>query len=64
MTTVVPASPNTIIISIEYDPTGLAWARLTDNQALAWYVDDSEMPMPLRPSVIGHIAAAASARNR
>jgi hypothetical protein len=58
-TTVVPAAANTIVISIEYDATGLAWARLTDHQALAWYIDNSQMPMPPRPSINGTLPRTA-----
>jgi hypothetical protein len=37
MTTIVPGNGE-ILVSVEYDETGLSWARLYDNRLLAWHV--------------------------
>jgi hypothetical protein len=51
VTTIVPAAPNTLIISVEYDPTGLSWAKLTDHTCLGWRLDDTGLPMPAQPMI-------------
>jgi hypothetical protein len=48
MTVAIPASGEIIILSMEYDPTGLAWVRLYDNHALGWLVDEV-MGAPIVP---------------
>jgi hypothetical protein len=58
-TTIVPADSGTIIVSIEYSENGLDWARLYDNECIAWAVDGSSMPMPPRPSIIGTLPLLA-----
>ena len=37
----IPAVGEIIIVSFEYDPTGLKWVRLWDNHALGWLVSDA-----------------------
>jgi hypothetical protein len=39
-----------LIISLEYDPTGLEWVRLYDNLVLGWYVSDT-IPEEIVPAV-------------
>jgi hypothetical protein len=34
MTVTIPAQPDMIILSVEYAPNGLDWARLYDNPVL------------------------------
>jgi hypothetical protein len=46
---VIPAFGEIVIISVEYAADGLAWARLYDNHALGWIVDET-MPVPLKPA--------------
>jgi hypothetical protein len=50
--TIVPAAPGQIVVAVEYDATGVAWAKLTSYQALAWCVDNSLMPMPPMPQIL------------
>jgi hypothetical protein len=50
MTTAISAaSDGIIIISIEYDPTGLAWARLYDSYAVGWLIDETTL-VPTKPA--------------
>jgi hypothetical protein len=60
MTTVIPASADTIIISIEYAPNGLDWARLYDNLCLGWTVSEV-VPTAQKP---GTPTAALSGHHR
>jgi len=41
MAVIVPAAPDVIIISVEYAPNGLHWARLYDNVCLGWVVEEA-----------------------
>jgi hypothetical protein len=50
MPTAVPSSD--VLISVEYDPTGLEWCRLYDNRLISWIVDETGLSLP-RPVVIG-----------
>ena len=47
-----------IIISVEYAPDGLAWARLYDSLLLGWYVDH-EPPWTPPPEPIGQVPVVA-----
>jgi hypothetical protein len=46
VTLAIPAFAGTIILSMEYDPTGLAWVRLFDNRCLGWLVDETNAVEP------------------
>jgi hypothetical protein len=45
----IAAAPGTLMMSMEYDPSGLVWAMLHDNVAVGWSVDDSNKPVPPVP---------------
>jgi hypothetical protein len=38
---VTPAHPNDVLVTFEYAPNGLDWARLRDVRLLRWVVDES-----------------------
>ena len=48
-----------VLISIEYDATGLEWARIYDNPILAWIIDDALEPNSPLPMVIGQLPLRA-----
>jgi hypothetical protein len=52
----IPAVGEIIIVSMEYDPTGLAWVRLWDNHALGWLVSDA--PPEAAPEAKGRRGAS------
>jgi len=55
--------PNTgrdLIVSFNYDPTGLAWVECFDNAPLGWAVDDVDITHP-EPVVVGSLPPAAPA---
>jgi len=55
---VIPAMGHWLI-SVNYDPTGLAWADMFDNVVLGWAVDDATaVPLPV---IIGSLPPAAPA---
>jgi hypothetical protein len=39
-TIAIPVYGEIIILSMEYDPTGLEWVKLYDNHCLSWLVSD------------------------
>jgi hypothetical protein len=41
MTVPIQAIPGVVILSIEYAPNGLDWARVYDNECVGWLVDES-----------------------
>jgi hypothetical protein len=45
MTVALPAYADLIIVSVEYAANGLDWARLYDNHALGWLIDETT-PIP------------------
>jgi hypothetical protein len=47
-----------MVLSMEYDPTGLAWVRVYDNPIAAWNVDDTAPGAPV-PVIIGSFPTAA-----
>jgi hypothetical protein len=47
MALAIPAVGEIIIVSIEYAPDGLSWARLWDNHALGWLIEE---PAPIATS--------------
>jgi hypothetical protein len=47
MTLAIPAVGDVIILSIEYAPDGLSWARLWDNHALGWLIDETVVAPPV-----------------
>jgi hypothetical protein len=55
-TDLIPASPGTLIIAIEYDETGLASCRLTDYQCLGWHAEPAAYPFRLpQPSIVDRL---------
>jgi|KBSMisStaDraftv2_1062788.scaffolds.fasta_scaffold98089_2 hypothetical protein len=50
----VAAGPGSVMVSIEYDGTGKAWARLYDNPILGWTIDETGASEPV-PSVMGSL---------
>lgn len=65
MTLAITSPPGVILLSVEYDPTGLVWCRLYDNEVLGWLVDETtasapvlwagsfDGPSPTKPAVTG-----------
>jgi hypothetical protein len=47
-----------VLLSVEYDSTGLAWCRLYDNQIVGWEVDDTGAGEP-QPQIIGQLPTLA-----
>jgi hypothetical protein len=43
-----------VLISVEYDSTGLGWCRIYDNQVLGWIVDETGAGEP-QPQIIGQL---------
>jgi hypothetical protein len=52
-TVAVQAALGSAIIGCYYDPTGLAWVSLRDNQTLAWMVDQNNPQAVPTPVVVG-----------
>ena len=46
MTLAIASPPGVVIVSVEYDPTGLSWCRLYDNEVLGWLVDETTVTLP------------------
>jgi hypothetical protein len=57
---VIPSTADDYVLSFEYDPTGLAWARLYDNVCLGWLADDADPSNPA-PVIIGSMPTPAPA---
>lgn len=55
MTVAIPAYGEIIILSMEYAPDGLSWARLYDNHSLGWLVTEA-VPVITRDIPIIHSA--------
>ena len=51
--TLVPASAGDIVITIHYDPTGLAWADLTELPVVSWKIDETGAARPVPIVVAG-----------
>lgn len=47
MTLAIASPPGVIIVSVEYDPTGLVWCKLYDNEVLGWLVDETTALTPM-----------------
>ena len=60
MAFVVPAAQNQLLISLNYDATGLEWVDLFDNALIGWAVDENE-PQTFEPAprAIGSLAPMA-----
>ena len=56
--TVVPASAGDRVISIRYDPTGLAWAHLTEHPVVSWNIDETGSVRPV-PTIIANLPPPA-----
>jgi hypothetical protein len=54
----IPSVANDYILSVNYDPSGLAWARIFDNICLGWAVDDIDPTAP-EPVILGALPPAA-----
>jgi hypothetical protein len=57
---VVPSAQNQLLLTLNYDPTGLAWVDLFDNALVGWAVDEVE-PQTFEPAprAIGSLAPEA-----
>jgi hypothetical protein len=55
---IISITDRSVIVSMNYDPTGLAWVALFDNSALGWSVDDLDPSHPV-PVMIGSLPPAA-----
>ena len=60
MPSVIASTAPGLLISIEYAPNGLDWARLYDNPILGWVVDEAA-PADPQPVVIGQLPTPAAA---
>jgi hypothetical protein len=60
MTLAITEAKEVIILSIEYAANGLDWARLYDNHALGWLVDETTTAVP--PAADAETAAATDPR--
>ena len=59
MTLAIPAAtPAPVIVSVSYSGDAVTWAKLFDNQALGWLVDESGGTAPV-PLMIGTLPPAA-----
>lgn len=58
MPTVIEAAADDYVVSIEYDPTGLAWAHLWDNKVLSWIIDETGAAEPV-PVIVRQDATRA-----
>jgi hypothetical protein len=38
-----------VVVTVEYSPDSVSWARLYDNWVLGWLVDEN-MPVPMKPA--------------
>jgi hypothetical protein len=56
---VTPAHPNDVLVTFEYAPNGLDWARLRDVRLLRWVVDESGPLDAPRPIVSGMLPPLA-----
>jgi hypothetical protein len=54
---IVPNAGRDLIISMNYDATGLVWVELFDNAPLGWAVDDTDISHP-EPVVVGSLPPA------
>jgi hypothetical protein len=52
MPNAVAAVADTLLISMNYDPTGLAWVDLFDNPILGWVIDETGAVGP-QPAILG-----------
>jgi hypothetical protein len=59
MAQAIPAVTGSMLLSFEYDPTGLEWAILHDNPVLAWVVDEAGTTNP-KPIILGSLPPAAA----
>jgi hypothetical protein len=55
----IPNTGRDVIVSMNYDPTGLAWVELFDNAPLGWAVDDTDISHP-EPVVVGSLPPVAA----
>jgi hypothetical protein len=55
----MPSTARDFILSIDYDPTGLEWARVFDNICLGWLVDDVDPTAP-EPVILGALPPPAA----
>jgi hypothetical protein len=55
----IPNTGRDVIVSMNYDPTGLAWVELFDNAPLGWAVDDTDVSHP-EPVVVGSLPPASA----
>jgi hypothetical protein len=60
MTFIVPAAQNQLLLTLNYDATGLEWVDLFDNALIGWAVDEAEPPtFEPAPRAIGSLAPQA-----
>jgi hypothetical protein len=57
MTLAVNPNVGTIVITCDYDPTGLAWVVLQDHPVLAWMVDETSSGAPAYPILLRSLPA-------
>jgi hypothetical protein len=58
MPNAITAHAETLLLSLNYDPSGLAWVELYDNPILGWVIDETGAVEPL-PAIIGALPPAA-----
>jgi len=60
MAFVVPSAQNQLLITLNYDPTGLEWVDLFDNALVGWVIDEAEpQTFEPQPRAIGSLAPKA-----
>jgi hypothetical protein len=58
MPNAITAHADTLLLSMNYDPTGLAFVDLFDNPIIGWVIDETGAVEPL-PAIIGALPPAA-----
>ena len=56
---IIPDTSGALLVSVEYDATGLALATVYDNPLLGWAVDDTGVAQPA-PVIIGTLPLPAA----
>jgi hypothetical protein len=54
----VAAVTGSMLVTCEYDTTGLAWCIMHDNVVLAWMIDDTDDTAPPVPKIVGSMPGA------